>query len=39
VPSEIDYKIARMKLNAMKIAIDTLTEEQEEYLSSWQEGT
>jgi adenosylhomocysteinase len=39
VPSEIEYKIARMKLNAMKIGIDTLTEGQEEYLSSWQEGT
>jgi len=39
VPSEIDYKIARMKLNAMKIGIDTLTEGQEEYLSSRQEGT
>jgi adenosylhomocysteinase len=39
VPEEIDQEIARMKLSAMKIDIDTLTEEQEEYLSSWQEGT
>ena len=39
VPGEIDQEIARMKLSAMKIHIDTLTEEQEEYLSSWQEGT
>jgi len=39
VPTEIDQEIARMKLNAMKIDIDTLTDEQEEYLSSWQEGT
>jgi adenosylhomocysteinase len=39
VPGEIDQEIARMKLSAMKIHIDTLTEEQEKYLSSWQEGT
>lgn len=39
VPEEIDKKIAKMKLSAMEIDIDTLTEEQEKYLSSWQEGT
>ncbi|MFH2123893.1 MAG: adenosylhomocysteinase [Pseudomonadota bacterium] len=39
VPGEIDREIARMKLAAMGIRIDTLTEEQEKYLSSWQEGT
>jgi adenosylhomocysteinase len=39
VPADIDHEIARMKLDAMQINIDTLTEEQEEYLSSWQEGT
>ena len=39
VPVEIDQKIARMKLDSMKIHIDTLTAEQEKYLSSWQEGT
>jgi adenosylhomocysteinase len=39
VPEEIDQEIARTKLSAMKIDIDTLTEEQEKYLSSWQEGT
>jgi adenosylhomocysteinase len=39
VPGEIDQEIARMKLDAMKIHIDTLTEEQDKYLSSWQEGT
>jgi adenosylhomocysteinase len=39
VPEEIDTEIARMKLLAMKISIDTLTEEQERYLSSWKEGT
>jgi adenosylhomocysteinase len=39
VPGEIDQEIACMKLGAMKIHIDTLTAEQVEYLSSWQEGT
>jgi len=39
VPMEIDQEIARLKLQAMKIGIDILTEEQQDYLSSWQEGT
>jgi adenosylhomocysteinase len=39
VPGEIDQEIARMKLRAMKMHIDTLTDEQEKYLSSWQLGT
>lgn len=39
VPEEIDKEIARLKLQAMGIAIDTLTEEQIKYLSSWEEGT
>ena len=39
VPLEIDQEIARMKLSAMKIRIDTLTAAQQDYLSSWQEGT
>lgn len=39
VPEEIDAEIARLKLNAMGIKIDTLTEEQVKYLNSWQEGT
>ncbi len=39
VPLEIDQEIARTKLEAMQMHIDTLTEEQERYLSSWQEGT
>ncbi len=39
VPQEIDQEIARIKLEAMGIGIDTLTPEQEVYLSSWQEGT
>jgi len=39
VPSEIDSEIARIKLEAMGIKIDTLTPEQVAYLNSWQEGT
>jgi len=39
VPDEIDKAVARLKLEAMGIGIDTLTEEQERYLSSWEEGT
>jgi len=39
VPEEIDESIAALKLQTMGIEIDTLTEEQEKYLSSWQEGT
>jgi adenosylhomocysteinase len=39
VPAEIDGQVAQLKLHAMGIAIDTLTEEQRRYLSSWEEGT
>jgi len=39
VPEAIDKKIARLKLKAMGIEIDTLTPEQERYLASWEEGT
>ncbi len=39
VPEEIDKEVARLKLKAMGIKIDTLTPEQEKYLSSWEEGT
>ncbi len=39
VPEAIDKEIARMKLEAMGIKIDTLTEEQVKYLNSWEEGT
>ena len=39
VPQEIDTEIARLKLEALGVHIDTLTEEQERYLASWQEGT
>lgn len=39
VPGEIDKKIAKLKLSSMNIDIDSLTEEQEKYLSSWEMGT
>ena len=39
VPADIDAEIARIKLAAMGIKIDTLTAEQVKYLSSWEEGT
>lgn len=39
VPAEIDAEIARLKLEAMGVTIDTLTDEQLKYLGSWEEGT
>ena len=39
VPAEIDKEIARLKLAAMQVEIDTLTPEQEKYLASYDLGT
>ncbi len=39
VPPHLDREIARLKLEAMGIGIDTLTPEQEKYLASWDVGT
>jgi adenosylhomocysteinase len=39
VPPEVDAEIARIKLSAMGVKIDTLTPEQVKYLNSWEEGT
>jgi len=39
VPGDIDREIARLKLDSLGILIDTLTEVQKEYLSSWTVGT
>ena len=36
---ERDSEIAKLKLEAMNIVIDTLTEEQINYMNSWSEGT
>ena len=39
VPPELDVEVARLKLSALGIAIDVLSEEQQRYLESWTEGT
>jgi len=39
VPFDIDKKVAQLKLDAMNVSYDSLTEEQEKYLSSWEMGT
>ena len=39
VPKKIDELVASLKLKAMKVEIDELTEEQKEYLASWEAGT
>jgi adenosylhomocysteinase len=39
VPDNIDKDVARLKLDAMGIRIDTLTAEQQKYLESWEAGT
>jgi adenosylhomocysteinase len=38
-PENIDREIARLKLETMNVTIDTLTKEQQKYLSSWDLGT
>jgi adenosylhomocysteinase len=39
VPEDIDKEIARLKLLAMGVEVDTLSTEQVNYLNSWEEGT
>jgi adenosylhomocysteinase len=39
VPEEIDRTVAALKLASLGVTIDTLSEEQRQYLSSWQSGT
>ena len=39
LPEEVDREIAALKLAAMGVRIDTLTDEQNHYLNSWEEGT
>jgi adenosylhomocysteinase len=39
IPEALDREIARLKLEAMGVKIDQLTEEQKRYLASWEEGT
>ena len=39
VPDDIDREIARLKLASRGVEIDSLTERQQEYLASWDQGT
>jgi adenosylhomocysteinase len=39
VPLDIDREVARLKLKAMGMTIDVLSDEQEKYLGSWESGT
>jgi len=39
IPRDLDREIARLKLQAMGVGIDTLTPEQRKYLASWDLGT
>ncbi|WP_309735362.1 adenosylhomocysteinase, partial [Chamaesiphon sp. OTE_75_metabat_556] len=39
IPVHVDKEIARMKLEAMGIQIDTLTADQIDYANSWTSGT
>jgi adenosylhomocysteinase len=39
LPRELDEEVARLKLEAMGASLDRLTDEQERYLASWEEGT
>ena len=39
VPVEIDDRVARLKLAAMSMSLDTISAEQRRYLESWTEGT
>jgi len=36
---QVDREIARLKLAAMGVRIDTPTPEQVKYMNSWEEGT
>ena len=38
-PDDIDYEVANLKLKAMDIEIDTLSDRQKVYMCSWKEGT
>lgn len=39
VPKHLDEQVAKLKLDTLGITIDTLTDDQREYLSSWEMGT
>jgi len=39
LPKELDHEVARLKLEAMGCGLEILTDEQVEYLASWEHGT
>ncbi|WP_138498771.1 adenosylhomocysteinase [Nostoc sp. PA-18-2419] len=39
IPTEVDQEIARLKLQALGITIDSLTPDQIQYINSWTSGT
>lgn len=39
LPEEVDQEVARLKLEAMGVNFDTLTDEQVTYLNQWEQGT
>jgi adenosylhomocysteinase len=39
VPLDIDQEVAKLKLAALGVEIDVLTDQQRTYLTSWQQGT
>ena len=39
VPMDTDREVGRLKLQSLGISIDTLTEDQQRYQESWEEGT
>ncbi|MBI4898650.1 MAG: adenosylhomocysteinase [Actinobacteria bacterium] len=39
VPEEIDAQIAALKLESLRVNIDTLTDVQRKYLDTWEQGT
>jgi adenosylhomocysteinase len=39
VSEEIDREVARLKLESLGITIDTMTDEQQKYVTSWEQGT
>jgi len=39
IPDDVDSEIARLKLTAMGISLDTLSDDQLQYINSWNTGT
>jgi adenosylhomocysteinase len=39
VPTEIDKTVARLKLESMGVAIDSITDDQDKYMNSWEYGS